>query len=109
MGIKLILKSSPISILGFLADTSCMALLGSYTHVSLRYQVYISSMVRIILLFIGHNLWTFKGSETALWKRASKFFTWEIASLWIITEIILAISNYIRKVLHNLQIGRAHV
>jgi len=79
-----------------------MYLLGAHTHLDLKYQIYISSIIRICISFIGHNIWTFKGSFTPLWKRAIKFFPWEIFSLILIAQTLLLINVLLEKAIKDM-------
>jgi len=72
-----------------------MYLMGKYSQLDLAYQIYISSIIRIVVTFIGHNLVTFRGSVAPLWKRAIKFFPWEIFSLVIIAQMLLFINKLV--------------
>ena len=101
MNIKLLLKTSSVSILGCLVDICTLFLLHKYTPISVTSQLYISSILRIIVLFIGHSLYTFKGYSGNFISKCIKFFAWEISFMILIVNIIIFIKNMIYNYLKN--------
>jgi putative flippase GtrA len=93
MNLKVLLKATSISILAVLVDIITMFALSHYTHYDLTWQLYISSCIKVLFLFVGHNLVTFKGNTNTLMKKALKFFPWEIISLIIIAQLIIYTNN----------------
>ena len=55
-----LVRSIPVNIIAFLADIISMHILGEYLDFNLIQQVYISSLIRINILFIGHIKYTFR-------------------------------------------------
>ena len=88
-------KTLPVNIVGFLSDVSSMYLLENFAGISIDYQVYISSMIRIFILFIGHMTYTYKGSLDSKYKMASKFLPWEIFSMIAVNEMVILVNKLI--------------
>ena len=90
-----ITKTLPVNIVGFLSDVSSLYILNHFTEVSIDYQVYISSMLRIFILFIGHIGYTYKGSLDSKYKMALKFLPWEIFSMIAVNEMVILVNKLI--------------
>ena len=90
-----ITKPLPVNILGFIFDSSTMYILNHYTHLPIKYQVYLSSIVRILVLYLGHTNYTYIKSKESKYIIGSKFFLWEIFSMIVINEIIIEINKLI--------------
>jgi len=88
-------KTLPVNIVGFLSDVSSMYMLDHFTELSIHYQVYISSMVRIFLLYLGHINYTYKGSLDSKYKMALKFLPWEIISMIAVNEMVILVNKLI--------------
>jgi len=101
MNIKLLLKTSSVSILGCIVDIYTLFLLHKYTPISVTSQLYISSILRIIVLFIGHSLYTFKGYSGNFISKCIKFFSWEISFMILIVNLVIFIKKMIYKYLKN--------
>ena len=101
MNIKLLLKTSSVSILGCLVDICTLFLLHKYSPISVTSQLYISSILRIIVLFIGHSLYTFKGYSGNFISKCIKFFAWEISFMILIVNIVIFIKNMIYNYLKD--------
>ena len=103
-----ITKTLPVNIVGFLSDVSSMYILDHFTALPIQYQVYISSMLRIFTLFIGHIGYTYKGSLDSKYKMALKFLPWEIFSMIAVNEMVILFNKLIiyeinELDLHNLK------
>ena len=99
---KLILiKSIIVSVSCVSVDMGSMYLFGKYSNYDTTVQVYLSSFAKVIFLFIGHNLITYRGvsSESSLTKKLITFFTWELFSLITIAQSTLYISPALSKVI----------
>jgi len=101
MNIKLLLKTSSVSILGCIVDICTLFLLHKYSPISVTSQLYISSILRIIVLFIGHSLYTFKGYSGNFISKCIKFFSWEISFMILIVNLVIFIKKMIYKYLKN--------
>jgi hypothetical protein len=105
---KNIIKTLPVNVVGFLSDVSSMYTLNHFTGLSINYQVYISSMIRIFVLYLGHLNYTFKHSKEYYYVIASKFFPWEIFSMIAVNEMVILLNKLIiyeinELDLHNLR------
>ena len=102
MNLKVLLKSTSVSIAAVLVDIVTMFALSHYTDFNLTKQLYTSSCIKVLFLFAGHNLVTFKGNTNSLMKKALKFFPWEIISLIIIAQLIIFTNNKLETYLNGL-------
>jgi putative flippase GtrA len=102
MDIKLLLKTSSVSIIGVLVDIITLTLLHKYSSIGVKLQLYISSICRIVVLFIGHSLYTFKGYSGNYLSNCMKFFTWEILFMIAVVNIIMFIKKQIYDYLNKL-------
>ena len=103
-----IIRSIPINIAGFITDISSMYILGDNFDYSLTEQIYISSLLRIFVLYIGHINYTYKDSSKSMGKLARRFFPWEITSMIIVNQLVIYINhvilNYLSDNVNNLKL-----
>jgi hypothetical protein len=92
MKLNTLLKSFSISGIAVAIDIITMYMLSHYTKLDLTNQLYISSFIKVIFLFIGHNLVTYKGNIKSLKNKALKFFPWETLSLVIVAQTVLYVN-----------------
>tara|TARA_Y100000768_G_scaffold137063_1_gene102008 strand:- start:1531 stop:1983 length:453 start_codon:yes stop_codon:yes gene_type:complete len=93
-----IIKTLPVNILGFIVDSSSMYMLGHYTHLPINDQVYISSIIRILVIYLGHSNYTYiksMGKKGSNYLIASKFFFWEIFSMIVVNEMVILLNKLI--------------
>ena len=102
MNLKVLFKATSVSIFAALIDIVSMFALSHYTDFNLTKQLYTSSCIKVLFLFIGHNLVTFKENTSYLMNKALKFFTWEIISLIIIAQLIIYTNNRLEIYLNRL-------
>jgi len=89
-----LLRSVPVNILAFLSDVTSMYILSNYDY-TLSQQIYISSVIRICVSFVGHIKYTYKDVYTSVTRSAIRFFPWEILSMLMINELVIIVNNYI--------------
>jgi len=103
-----ILRSIPINIAGFITDISSMYILGDNFDYPLTEQIYISSLLRIFVLYIGHINYTYKDSSKSMGQLARRFFPWEITSMIIVNQLVIYINhvilNYLSDNVNNLKL-----
>tara|TARA_B100000212_G_scaffold324835_1_gene285999 strand:+ start:253 stop:726 length:474 start_codon:yes stop_codon:yes gene_type:complete len=104
-----LVRSIPVNIIAFLADIISMHVLGEYLDFNLIQQVYISSLIRINILFIGHIKYTFRDiyitvEPNQIKKTAIKFYPWEIFSMIITNHLVSYISNMIDSYIKTMNI-----
>lgn len=103
-----IIKSVLINIFGFITDTVSMYILGNNLDYTLTKQIYISSLLRIIVLYIGHINYTYKDTLKSKRKLAIRFFVWEFISMFIVNQLVIHINriilNYLRDHVNDLKL-----
>jgi len=103
-----IIKSVLINIFGFITDTISMYILGNNFDYTLTKQIYISSLLRIIVLYIGHINYTYKDTLMSKRKLAIRFFVWEFISMFIVNQLVIYINrvilNYLRDHVNDLKL-----
>ena len=102
--LNLFLKSSKVGIFSTLADIISMFLLGLYTNISIKYQLYISSFIGLFISFFGQKLITFQNKSTGIEtvKQMGLFLTWEILFIIIITQLVIYVTVPIDNALRHI-------
>ena len=99
--LEVYLKAMPINAIGVLVDIITMYIIGHYTNLPVGYQVYISSILRMSISYVGYFKFTFK-SKKNFKKTAVKFLIWEIISLTVVSELTIFINNVIVDQIHKI-------
>lgn len=96
--IKLSAKGTPIGLLSGATDAVTMYILGRYTEVDLKFRVFISSILGMLVSFIGNHLWTFRHRKKGSITRKFTIFMVNHLLLTIIHgQIVIYVINLINK------------
>lgn len=100
--LKLYFKAAQVGVFSTGADIIAMFLLAK-TTLSITWQLYISSAISFTISFFGQKLWTFQNrlKGSALAKQLSLFITWEIIFIFIVTHLVIYITEPINEVLRH--------
>ena len=106
--LKVSIKGSPVAIISSLSDASVLYILSKETTLKLNQSIYISSIISILIAFIGNNYWTFNSHETHSMKvhilKFIKYIIFQIILLIITSEITILIINNINTHLNLINI-----
>ena len=103
--IKLSIKGAPIGGLAALSDLGSMFLMGKFTELDIKYQVYISSFLGMIVSFWGSYLWTFKGSKSPSSRKIKfiKFMISHVTFTIICSEITVQLIKYLNRYISEMK------
>ena len=105
--IKMTLRGSPIALFAGIIDSSSMLILGKYTKLSLKLQVYISTFLAILISFFGHFLWTLKGQTSGkIFTKLAKFITINTVLFFISTEATLYSIEFINERIKDIKLTK---
>jgi putative flippase GtrA len=107
---KISIKASPVAIISSLSDASALYILSKETTLNLNQSIYISSIISILIAFIGNFYWTFNSQKTCSVKvniiKFIKYIILQVILLIITSEITILLIDHINSQINIINIDK---